>query len=103
MLKSNALADRLNAYSSGEQLINLNEEDRRMDPKIIKGSIIVLIGNHVASIAYIALKSIAFGYTLNLLLETNWQFWGFAAVGFSIEIALSKLHQMLKVFKRKKS
>jgi hypothetical protein len=94
-IKSNSLGDRLNNFKNKLPLPESNSEE----PNSSAGnSLIESINKLFSSISLlviVALKSFAFGYSLKLIFNTNWNFWGFLCIGFSITLLMNFIENLI--------
>jgi Na+/glutamate symporter len=95
MIKNSALAERLNAFKTGETPEMLpqqtQEEQSESNEEIIEDSMKVQVGNYIIDLSFFVTKCVAFGYSLELILKTDWTFIPTIAIGFSIEVLSTKI------------
>lgn len=101
MIRSNALADRLNAYKAGELLPEIDilptlEQQQEIAEEVIKNSMIVQIGNYAIDLSFFLSKCVAFGYSLKVVFDTDWKFIAIFAIGFSIEVMTTKIFSIFR-------
>jgi len=91
MINDNVLGDRLNAYRSGEKILEpINEEyANKLDSVNENISTLTRVGFEIANLSYSFLKSIAFGYTVKIFTESDWSIWSVLAIGFTIDFILT--------------
>jgi len=87
MIKNNALAERLNAFRNGDPLPKTIEPID--EEKIYDDNNIYHIYNNIFDLLYTFLKSISYGFALKTIFATDWSFFGFLAIGFSIDVLTS--------------
>lgn len=93
MINDNVLADRLNAFRSGDPLPEPETQEylNQLNEVHDKISYINKISYEIINLFFIILRSLAFGYSSKAIFTTNWEFLIILAVGFSIETITSKI------------
>ena len=86
MISNNALANRLNAFKNGESIPEQPQEPfyEQIDPTV------TLITSGI-NLVYAILRILGYGYAIKTIFATDWNFWGWLAVGFSIEVLTIKI------------
>lgn len=93
MINDNILADRLNAFRSGEPLPEPETQEYldQLDEVQEKISNFTKISYELINLFLVIFRSLIFGFAIKTIFITNWEFLAIFAVGFSIETITSRL------------
>ena len=94
MINDNILADRLNLYREGKlEEAPEGEFNEQIDTKISNFLAIIFKAIEMGGSL---LRSLAFGYAVKTVFDTNWNFTQFFVIGFVIEIILTNIFDLFK-------
>ena len=85
MIRNNLLSDKLNEFKNKEN--NLSDT-------VVKPSLMNLI-NIITGFFILLIKSIIFGYTIKIIVDTSWNFWEIICIGLSINFLLDFIQQLI--------
>ena len=93
MINDEILADRLNLYREGK----LEEVDNNQffNNDSITSNLLTTF-TRIFNVGLVFLHSLAFGFAIKTIFATDWNFIAFFSVGFSIELILTNLFDLLK-------
>lgn len=93
MLNSDLLADRLNAHKNNEPIPQNSRHISEGNTEYYSEQIPLIISllSTFINFGLLFLKSLAYGFAVKTIFATDWNFFAFIAVGFSIELILSTI------------
>jgi len=90
-IKNSSLGDRLNDFKNKQTSSNPDNPD---NPNNYLGNIINTF-NSILILVVLFIKSFVFGYSLKLIFNTDWNFFGFLCIGLSINFLLQFIHNLI--------
>lgn len=107
MKKNNLLADRLNAYKNGKEIPKVEKEVENYNknlnqnlPEKTNSQLLKEIGYEIFNLSFVVLNTLAYGYSLKLIFNTDWNSIGVLAIGYSL---YTIIHNFLNIFKTNKN
>jgi len=98
MIKNSVLSERLNLFREGELSETLDNDDLIDQTNIDESNIsnLTTILFKFINLGVIFIQSLAYGFAVKTIFDTNWKFMAFLAVGFSIDLISTNIISIIK-------